>query len=289
MKDELSNGLFILMIVLLVGVSVKLLPTKDKKAADTQSSAFLLNDSTLAQAIIYLRPLIATQSVGTLAQSLKNVNLERVLELVDEIVNKEPLSRDQKLLFLFALIFNYDNDLNAQFQILDRLAQSEELQKGTPILLVAVRSEQFNDAIPTLLDWARIKKKEQLLIEQALNGAVQENDLASLEILAEYKIPITNKQASQALLQVVRHNKDPEFIPFLVEQGADVNIVDGKRTPLIYATEQNNLSLVKALLQAGASATQFVDPQVGTPLQIAIENRYADIDMILREHGAGEN
>lgn len=293
MRDERSDGLFLLTIILLFGVSVKLFPIKNKKVNEVQAnhaetSAFFLNDSPLDQAIIYLRPLIASGSAGTLAQALKDIELERVLELADYIIDKESLSHDQKLLFLFALTFNYPKDTKAQFRILDRIIKHEQLQQETPLLLVAVHSDEFNKIIPTLLTWLKNKEVGQKIIEKALLDTVQNNDLAALKMLVDYKMPITKNQATQYLLTSVKQNKDAELIPFFVEQGADVNVVDNKRTPLIYATENNNTRMVKALLEAGAKADMFVDPEVGTPLQIAIEKGYADIDKLLRKHGARE-
>ncbi len=295
MRDKRSDGLFILTIILLFGVSIKLLPTKDKKAVDikrnpTQESAFLLNKSPLDQAIQYLRPLIDFQSVGTLAQTLQDVDLKRVLDLADIIIHKEKmLTRDEKLIFLFALTFNYPDNTKAQYQILDRINKYEQFQKGTPVLLVAAKSLYFNSVIPTILAWSRKEKQEQHFIERALMGAVEKNDLHGLKILVHYKMPITNNQASKYLFKVVEQNKDAAFIPFFVAQGADVNSIENKRTPLIYATENNNKKLVKALLKAGAKPQKFVDPEIGTPLQIAIEKRYTDIDLLLRKYGARES
>jgi Ankyrin repeats (3 copies) len=294
MRQERSDGLFILTIILLFGVSVKLLPTKDKKPSDAkinpaEASAFFLNESPLDQAIIYLRPLIASHSAGTLAQALQNVNLERVIELADDIVDKEALTHDQKLLFLFALTFNYQDNSKAQFRILDRIIKYDQLQKGTPILLIAAHSDDFRGVIPTVLRWAHNKKNEKQFIERALAGAIEENDVAALKTLVRYKMPITKEQASQSLFKVVQQNKDPALVPFFVEHGADVNSAYKKRIPLIYATENNNKALVEALLKAGAKPEMFVDPEVGTALQIAIEKRYADIDVLLRTYGAREN
>jgi len=238
---------------------------------------------------MYIRPLIVSQSAGMLAQILEGISLKRVIELADYIIQEAALSRDQKLLFLFALALNYQNDTKSQYRVLDLITKYDQLQKDTPpILLVAGRSQEFNKIVPILLAWAQKKQLFQVLVEKALAGSVAENDPDILKKLVAYNMPITSKQASQNLLEVVKKNKDTALVPFFVKQGADPNFIDNKRTLIMYATENNNTPMVKALLENGADAEKFIDPAVGTALQIAIEKGYAAIDELLRKYGARE-
>jgi len=75
----------------------------------------------------------------------------------------------------------------------------------------------------------------------------------------------------------------------LASAGANVQDADQYgRTLLIHAIDLNNIALVRALLQEGANPNAMLSPVTGTPLQHALEKRYINIELLLRQYGAKE-
>ncbi len=76
--------------------------------------------------------------------------------------------------------------------------------------------------------------------------------------------------AGLAALHVAVQNTDLRAAALLVEHGANVNLKDGKtgRSPLYLAVEQNDMDMVKYLLQANASIAIATYART-TPVQLA--------------------
>ena len=72
------------------------------------------------------------------------------------------------------------------------------------------------------------------------------------------------------------------------KKGIDLNENHEGKTLLIAAVEQNQLGLVKVLLEKGAAVNLIFDPAIGSALQIALRKKYADIELLLRAKGRGE-
>ena len=50
------------------------------------------------------------------------------------------------------------------------------------------------------------------------------------------------------------------------------------------ATKNNNKQMVKALLEVNADPDIVLDPQVGSAIQIALENGFVEIEQLLRQN-----
>lgn len=86
-----------------------------------------------------------------------------------------------------------------------------------------------------------------------------------------------------------KSNIYPDFIQFLIDNKADVNIVDSYKTsPLMMATGANDLELVKYLLGYNADPN-IADLSGQTPLMIASERGQIETMKQLFEHGADPN
>ena len=113
------------------------------------------------------------------------------------------------------------------------------------------------------------------------------------------------------LLEALYLQKDDSFIKFLIQYGANINNDDKfRKTPLVFAVEQNRASLVKYLLEIGADPNlkyTYISERKTNSMMISLgrestENKYAnrsiielakskgynDIIEILKEYGASE-
>lgn len=82
-----------------------------------------------------------------------------------------------------------------------------------------------------------------------------------------------------------------QVLEFLIQNGADVNIVDSRRaTPLHRAASKGDASVVYLLVSLGKDLNiNATDTYGNTPLHLACENNSADVAEILIRHGANLN
>ncbi|KAJ7595574.1 ankyrin repeat-containing domain protein [Mycena floridula] len=78
-----------------------------------------------------------------------------------------------------------------------------------------------------------------------------------------------------------------EVVKVLVENGEDVNMLDGWRPALLAAIDGNKKEVAEFLIQSGADVNA-TGGNPSTPLQLAIQTGHKDIEDILRSHGARE-
>ncbi|KAJ7595613.1 ankyrin repeat-containing protein [Mycena floridula] len=79
-----------------------------------------------------------------------------------------------------------------------------------------------------------------------------------------------------------------EVVQFLVENGANVNVLSGHwGTALLAAIDGNEKEVVEFLIQSGADVNA-TGGKPSTPLQLAIQTGHKDIEDILHSHGARE-
>jgi ankyrin repeat protein len=86
----------------------------------------------------------------------------------------------------------------------------------------------------------------------------------------------------------VKQNKGLEIIRFLLDHGADIDLIDDVDTALHSAIAFKNTEVVKLLLDRGANANLKVS-LIGadwTPLHLAMYGEFFEIAKLLLDHGA---
>jgi hypothetical protein len=216
-------------------------------------------------------------------------------ELVEKIIQEKPsfLSYEEKMNILFGLIAHCGAKKNMQYDFLDFLLKYPALYSETPALLSLARSK-YPDMIAVFINWGKDRQKNEgqagLLtryVEQAFSAAIEENDYAAVEMMLSKKVRIAQNKASEFLWYIVENNKNSSLIPLLVRHAqADVNYAGNGKTLLIEAVEKNNVEMIRVLLDAGAVVDRIVDGKKGSALHIAMKNKYASVEQLLREYGA---
>lgn len=296
MKRERSGVVMLLIMLLIFSATVGMLhstpPTQQKKT-DSTGELGSVSPDVAAQ---LLTPLMLSESVDKLVEAMVGIEINKLLPLAKKIieVRQAVLTQDDLLKIIFGLVSHFSDQVD-QFKLFDLIADHEVLQKGAPIVYVAAVSD-YSQVIPVVIAWAK-ERANQPKIASAVNNAVYkayefavtQNNLDALAQLHKQGAVIQPQQATDLLWKAVTGRKKPAIAQFLIKSAhANVNDVRKGRTPLIQATEHNNLDMVKALADAGADVNKLADDQVGTALQIAIGRSYTKIDEYLRSKGARE-
>lgn len=126
---------------------------------------------------------------------------------------------------------------------------------------------------------------------KALVLAVKHGEKEIVKLLLRYGIDLainaTDKYGNTALSTAIFFDNKLEFIQFLIDEGADVNIANAAGiTPLILS---NSSEMTHLLLEAGATATIDNESKEGTALHIAASEGSLEIIKSLVEHGATVN
>jgi hypothetical protein len=294
MKAHQPNYMALLTIITLLVISTGLLNSKKNLKADTLSAAVVTNpldELSLDTAYASLQHLFASRSIATIVSMMQGVSLERTLELAQLTLSSKSiaLTNNDKAIIMLGLAHNYQGDIKKQYQVLDLLKQFRIAKKDIPLLISAVHSE-YSTLIPVMLAWMKDKKLDEVSIDNAFVYTIQRGDITGFTKLIKHGVPISAVQATTLLFSVISQKKMPEFIPLLIELGADVDYVDRGHTLLMRAVLANDKPLVEALLKAGAdkNINKIVSPSIGSALQLAIEKEYTALDLLLREYGARE-
>jgi ankyrin repeat protein len=128
--------------------------------------------------------------------------------------------------------------------------------------------------------------KKRVVVEKAQTKTrVHANIVSSIKNCNKAPASVS-KDGPEYLHRAVLENKI-DIIYFLLKHGANINQFDkyGK-TPLFYAIETNNLSLIKLLLSYKPNLNTVSPIHPITPLELAIDNSQEDIAMLLISHGA---
>ncbi len=233
-------------------------------------------------ALDYVQPYLISGNMDSTAAALHQFVDPVLFNALDDILSKVQLSQEQKV-HLLASALLYDPDLHRQKMILTRLFT---LFSEYPIF--QAMWPHYVQAIPMVMGWAKkTRQKKQLARwrDQSLNQALVQDDPALLAGLYNAGIRPKKDKASQLLYQVATEGKEPEFVPFLVDQlKADINMSpDGMWTPLMRAVQKNNAKMVRVLLDQGADAELILNPKVGSARQIAFERGYSPIELMMKK------
>lgn len=225
-----------------------------------------------------LRPLCAVRNIGMLVGAVNQFDLSMRCSLASLMVSDacSLISQEDKLAFLFMLARRNSMSKMVQFKLFDLMFQAHLFNIHSPALLGEAKKD-YMAVLPSLLAWLHREKsatssyiEEKLLIDEAFNSAIEQNDLSSLEMLSACGIRIDSKKASDLLMHVVYDRKKSIFIPFLIHRGADVNRIGPDRyTLLSKAVFYNDSVMARTLLEAGANVDLQVDASIGSARYIA--------------------
>ncbi len=247
------------------------------------------------------QPFIISGSVEKIVAFLKAFPHDTSYSIAAHIVQEKEssLSDDDKAELIFGLSKAFQ-DPDVQKNFLDLLF---DLDKAIEAQLVAAARGGYNSIIPSLITWAheRIDRHNELkgIERKALVYAIDNAELEAFKNLVKSGISLDKITATELLWHTILHNKNPQFIPILAEHNADLWSTFKGHTLITKAVELNSKSHVAALIETLKKQgipqekiqqylNRFVDIEVGTPLQIALENHYVNLELYLREQGAGE-
>ncbi len=249
------------------------------------------------------RPFIMSGSVEKIIQFLKAFPPESSFIISEQIIKEKEssLSNDDKIQLLFGLAQAFKEYPAKQKKLFNLLFV---LDKKIPAMrLVQAAKYGYNEIIPALVRWAQEQKKKHAELNnfalKSLYRSIDANDSKAFKILAELAINLDKKTASNLLWHTVSQNHNTQFIPILADYNADLWSTNKGHTLVTKATELNNKEIIKTLiatLKKGGSSgekinkylNRFADKTVGSPIQIAIEKGFTDLEIYLREQGATE-
>jgi Ankyrin repeats (3 copies) len=247
----------------------------------------------------YLQPIIITQNTYLLAQHVGILAIDQAKSVINLIISdtQSALTSEQKILLIVAGA-SQRKSVPEQHELLTLFLQTPALHASTPLLFVAANS-RYSALTPTIFYWILEHKKTmpaeafmrwyKITVMDSFMYAILENDVTTLTTLLRYKVPLTSAQASELLWFVIGNNKNTTFVTVLVSQAsANVDYARHGKTLLIKAVENNNAAMVQTLITQGAQVNLFVDPAIGTPLQIAIQKNRVKLEALLRKYGARE-
>jgi len=289
--------LCLLLFSLIIGITYT---KKSQGITNNRNSLISIEEESIA----LLHPLIISVSMEKIVDLMKCFSPDTSYNIAKHIIGdiQSTLSKRDKQQLIFGLAQAFSQDSSVQHKFLSLLFELDENSDGPTLLFNCVK-DGYEKLVPDFIKWARSSQQEHPTLKdvehKVLYFAINHNDIPVLEKLHKNGIQINPKQASDLLWHVVFFNKDAQFIPFCAQRGADLSIHKEGHTLVTKATQQNNLAIVQALVEAlknkGKTVKEieryinrFVDPAIGSPIQIALEKEYADLEIYLRKHGAIE-
>jgi len=256
------------------------------------------------EGIELIHPFIISVSIEKIVDLMKQFPYDTSYKITKHIIEdkQSTLNQRDKQQLILGMAQAFPDKLKLKEKFLNLLLTLDEISKG-PILLINAVNDGHRTLVPALIAWAKDNQKAHPelkdLATKSLYLAIDNNNVDTLKKLQESGIAIDPKQASDLLWYVVENNKSADFIPFLVSQGSDLSISKEGHTLVTKAAKNNNLAIIKALISAletkGTSKqkiadylNRFVDPMVGSAIQIAIQKDYTKLELYLRQQGAQE-
>lgn len=249
-----------------------------------------------------INPLVISVSIEKIIDLMKQFPPETSFNITQRIIEESTLPYSDKQQLIFGLAQAFSDQASTQANFFQLLLKLNEVSEIPSVFINAVKSG-YGTVIPVLLKWAKTQQRDHPELKdienKVLYRAIDDNDVKAVEGLHQHGILISKKKATDLLWHTVSRNKSAGFIPFLANLGADLYIKKEKHTLVTKATEQNNLSTVKTLVETlekkgvteeeiASYLNRFVDRIIGSPIQIALQKKYTDLEIYLRKYGAHE-
>lgn len=286
-KPKYLDIVLLLGFLLLLSAGVSLLAkTENSHLVPTESDKTVLNQ---------ISPLLMARNVKKIAEFISHLQQPQQLRIMNQLLDdqKNPLEVTDKIRLLLELALKTENQ-DHRIALYNALIENEQVAKQKPLLFIAAEGN-YEDLLGSIADW--LSQHKDVFSDWFYKGvleAIKENKPEIANKLLSRFLTIPPDLATKLLWEVIKGKKSAEFIAPLVKKGANVNDALQGRTLLIAAVELDQESLVGALLKNGAEKTinTFVDPAVGTALQVAIQNQKktkdSRIEELLRSKGAHE-
>ena len=286
-KPKYLDIVLLLGFLLLLSAGVSLLAkTENSHLVPTESDKTVLNQ---------ISPLLMARNVKKIAEFISHLQQPQQLRIMNQLLDdqKNPLEVTDKIRLLLELALKTENQ-DHRIALYNALIENEQVAKQKPLLFIAAEGN-YEDLLGSIADW--LSQHKDVFSDWFYKGvleAIKENKPEIANKLLSRFLTIPPDLATKLLWEVIKGKKSAEFIAPLVKKGANVNDALQGRTLLIAAVELDQESLVGALLKNGAEKTinTFVDPAVGTALQVAIRNQKktkdSRIEELLRSKGAHE-
>lgn len=230
-----------------------------------------------------INPLIISHDIKKLAKEINPLFIDVQKKILDYVLNnqKNPLSALERIELILNLIL--ENPDQSYQNILLSLLSQDLILKNPPIYVAA--KTDVTQSIPIVLQWVKQPQKQQEWIDKAIQFAIEQRDSDSLLKIVQHA-PLA--KPTDVVWHVVEQGLSPQLVQPLVKKGAQINEVRVGKTLLITAVHNNQIEMVKALLDNKANPNAFGHPANLTPLQIAVNKEYLDIEDLLRKRGARE-
>lgn len=230
-----------------------------------------------------VNPLIISHDIKKLAKQTNVLPVEQQKKILDYVINNRnnPLSALEKIELLLNLLLenphvSYQNELLSLLPL--------ELIEKKPVLYVAAKTG-VPQSIPLILQWLKQSEQQNEWIDKAIQYGIEQRDADSLLKIIQH-VPLA--KPTDVLWHVVEQGLSPQLVKPLVKKGAQINEVRIGKTLVVAAVYNNQIEMVKALLDNAANPNAFGHPAIGTPLQLAIKKEYLEIEDLLRKRGARE-
>lgn len=236
-----------------------------------------------------IQPLMLARNVKNTAKVIAQYPLAEQKNTLKHIISntKLALSPEDKIGIIYNVLLLLPNAQD-RTHLLQLLFENAHITK-VPLLYIAVDYDH-KTLIPLVLEAvSKDTEKQKLLASDALKYTLQHNDSDKGKKLLENMVKHTTIDTTSLLWEVINGKKNPEFITLLAIHGANPNDVRAGKPLLVAAVETNIPQLVKALLDAGAEINKIADPVIGSALQTASREKYTDVELLLRKHGASMN
>ena len=239
------------------------------------------------QIIAYMYSLVQAESTKEIGKFLVRLDSNKIKQVLDILCSKKEfnLEPDEIASIIVHAVHESQDEQKVQ-ELFDYAAMANCLKNELPVLAIA-GDLAYADVIDALKKWME-HNPENTLMRDALIALVKNNNPAAVAKLLAYDFVVDKAILNEALWHAVDQAASPDFVSIFKQYDADVDYAYNNKTLLMRAVELANQAVVQALLDARAQPNILLDPQIGTALQFALENKATDIELLLRNAGAHE-
>jgi len=233
MKKQGQSDVGVLLGVLLIfSISIVILVSNIniQRRNDAPHQSATIEDQSMRHAVAQIAPFLHAHAIEQVAQQIIYFvpSIPNAIRLFGDYAIdpksplQSPLTDFEKVELLTALLYYGAWEKNENLNDLFAWIMShEELFDHNPLLFVAVQTPYVS--IITSLNHDNLLTADQ--ITDAFKKIIETNNLALAQQLINVGIKITPSLATDLLIQAVQTNKQTNFLPFLIEHGADKKFI----------------------------------------------------------------